>query len=221
MKKSRTVFETRSELSGRIRVIDDGRERRLIAAGDTLSVYPLDGDWSPVRQEYWWHAVAAVELPPRPRVLLVGLGGGTQLHLLHQQRAPRSVTVIERDPAIMRVATTWFGLHALGPLEFLCEDAERVIPWLAEGRRRFDFIMEDAAYAEVPARALPLALALVPLVSRTGVLVVNRHRRGDAVRLATALRSRFDDVRLRRVRREGENVLVCCARPRQAVGSRL
>jgi hypothetical protein len=34
--RSRTVFETRSPLSGCIRVIDDGRERRLMDAGDTL-----------------------------------------------------------------------------------------------------------------------------------------------------------------------------------------
>ena len=215
------MFEMRSALSGHIRVIDDGRERRLMAAGDTLSVYPLDGDWSPVRREYWWRALAAVDLPPRPTALLVGLGGGTQLHLLQQRRSPCAITVIERDPAILHVATAWFGLRALGPLEFLCEDADRVVPWLARARRRFDFVMEDAAYAEAPARALPLALALVPLVARRGVLVVNRHRRADAGRLAAALRPLFRDVRLRRVRREAENVLVCCAGPRQAVGSRL
>lgn len=182
-----------------------------MAAGDTLSVYPLDGDWSPVRREYWWRALAAVDLPPRPTVLVVGLGGGTQLHLLQQRRSPPAMTVIERDAAIIRIATAWFGLRSLGPLEFLCDDADRVVPWLVGARRRFDFVMEDAAYAEAPPRALALAMALVPLVSPHGVLVLNRHRRSDALCLAAALRPHFLDVRLRRVRREAENVLVCCA----------
>jgi predicted O-methyltransferase YrrM len=165
-----------------------------------------------VRREYWWRALAAVDLPPRPTVLVVGLGGGTQLHLLQQQRrSPPAITVIERDPAIIRIATAWFGLRPLGPLEFLCDEAERVVPWLVGARRRFDFVMEDAAYAEAPTRALALAMALVPLVSRHGVLVLNRHRRRDALCLAAALRPHFHDVRLRRVRREAENVLVCCA----------
>jgi len=62
--------------------VDYRRERRLIVSGDILSVYPLDGDWSAVRREYWWQALATVPLPSRPAVLLVGLGGGTQLHLL-------------------------------------------------------------------------------------------------------------------------------------------
>ena len=215
MKRSRTVFETRSRLSGRIRVVDYRRERRLVVGGDTLSVYPLDGDWSRGRREYWWRALAAAGPPARSSVLLVGLGGGTQLHLLHRLAPPRTVTVIERDPAILHAALDWFGLRTLGSVEYLCGDAGRVIPWLARAGRRFDFVMEDAVYAEPPARAEALARALVPLVAPRGALVINRHRRaGGAGGLVAALRPLFREVRLRRARPAAENVLVCCARPR-------
>lgn len=213
MKQSRTVFETRSSLLGRIRVIDHGAERRLMVSGDTLSVYPLNGDWSRVRREYWWHAVAAADLPAAPAVLLVGLGGGTQVHVLEQVTRPRQLTVIERDSEILKIAQRWFGLDARGGIEFLCGDVGVIAPWLARARRRFDFVMEDVAYAQDVARSLPLARLLAGLVSPRGVLVINRHRRGDAYRLADALRAIFEDVWLRRVRREAENVLVCCARP--------
>ncbi len=219
MKRSRTVFETRSSLLGRIRVIDQGAERRLMVSGETLSVYPLNGDWSRVRREYWWRAVAAVDLPPTPTVLLLGLGGGTQVHVLEQVRRPRQLTIIERDPTILRIAQRWFGLPARGGIEFLCGDAEVIAPWLARAQRRFDFVMEDVGYAEDVARSLPLARVLARLVSPRGVLVINRHRRGDAHRLADALRALFAEVWLRRVRREAENVLVCCARPRRSDAS--
>ena len=89
MKRSRTVFEEESPESGRIRVVEDHRERRLIVGGDTLSVYPLDGNWERMRNEYWWHALVAVEIPRRPSVLLVGLGGGTQVHLLRDRKSTR------------------------------------------------------------------------------------------------------------------------------------
>ena len=207
------MFEVESEMSGRIRVIEDDVERRLVVSGDTLSVYPLDGNWSRVHKEYWWHALAAVELPSRPSVLLVGLGGGTQVHLLRHLARPRRITAIERDPAILRVARDWFGLGKIGGLEFLCAEAEVAVQGLATNRR-FDFIMEDAAYAEEPERALPLAQALAGRVSPAGALVLNRHRRSDAGALTEAMRARFEEVRVRRVRREGENALVICTRPR-------
>jgi protein-L-isoaspartate O-methyltransferase len=213
MKRSRTVFEAESEMSGRVRVIDYRSERRLVVAGDILSVYPLDGDWSSVVREYWWRALALA--PQRATALLIGLGGGTQVHLLQRLARPRMVTVIERDPVILRIARRWFGLERIRRLEFLCGDAEQVVPALAAAGRTFDFVMEDAAYAEPPERAVPLAEAVVPLVAPRGRLVINRHRRADAEALVGALRRRFRSVHLRLVRRGGENALICCVDPRR------
>src|SRR2546430_17559924 len=102
-RRGRTVFEAASRASGRIRVIDYRVERRLVVNGEILSVYPLDGDWSRVRREYWWRALAVSALPRRPSVLLVGLGGGTQIHLLHSLAPPRLITVIQPTPPIVRV----------------------------------------------------------------------------------------------------------------------
>jgi spermidine synthase len=212
-RKSRTVFEARTRTTGRVRVVDYRNERRLIVAGDILSIYPLDEDWERLKKEYWWHALEAVGVPPRPRALLVGLGGGTQVHMLQRLAEPREVTVIERDPVIVRVACDWFGLRRLHGLEFLCGDAGRIVPWLTRVGRRFDFVMEDAAYADPPEVGLPLAQALVPLVAEGGRLVINRHQRGDGRAVAAALRPCFRDIVVRRVRRDGENVLICCVDP--------
>ena len=208
------MYEVESELSGKVRVVDYRTERRLMVGGDILSVYPLDGNWGRVQEEYWWRALTLA--PPRSTALLIGLGGGTQVHLLRQLSRPQLITVIERDPVIVRVACRWFGLDDIGGLEFLCGDAEQVVPALAAAGRTFDFVMEDAAYAEPPERAVPLARAVVPLVAPHGRLVINRHRRGDAHRLVGAMRRRFRHVRLRHVRRGGENVLICCLEPRSS-----
>ena len=181
--------------------------------GEILSIYPLNGNWRPVRREYWWKALEAVPLPPRPEVLLVGLGGGTQVHLLYRLSEPRSITVIERDPVIVRIARQWFGLDRVGKLEMVCADAETAVAGLARTGRRFDYVMEDVTYADPPEVALPKLLAMVPLVTPLGSLVVNRHRRGDPRPLARTLRLYFREVRLRRVRKTGENTLICCSRP--------
>ena len=214
-RRSTTAHTGWSAISGRIRVVDYRRERRLIVGGAILSAYPLDGDWSAIEREYWWQGVASVRFPPEPSVLLVGLGGGTQAHLVHRLTTPCLVTAIERDPVILDVARRWFGLADLGPMEFYCGDAETVAAALRDAGRRFDFVMEDAAYADL-ARSRPVVEALVPLVSADGTLVVNRHRRGDAGSLVRILRRRFESVRTHRVRREGENVLIYASRPLSA-----
>jgi hypothetical protein len=51
------------------------------------------------------------------------------------------------------------------------------------------------------------------VVAPGGVLVANRHRRREAAVVIDALRPLFARVRERRVRREGENVLVVATRP--------
>jgi spermidine synthase len=207
------VYRARSPLSGPIKVVDVGEDRRLMLDGAVLSTYARDGDWSRARKEYWGEALAMVDLPPRPSVLFVGLGGGTQLHLLREQAAPREVIAIERDPVIVHIAQRWFGLGEIPRLEFLCAEAEAAVEALARARRRFDFIMEDCTYDETAARSVPLAVGLARLVSARGTLIVNRHRRPHAQATATALAEVFRRVRMRRIRREADNILVCASRP--------
>ena len=211
----RVLYRTRSPLSGLVKVVDVGVDRRLTLDGSVLSIYARDGDWTRARQEYWGEALDMVRLPTRPSVLFVGLGGGTQLHLLRERVTPRHVTAIERDPVIVRLAQRWFGLGEIPRLEFLCAEAAVAVATLQRARRRFDFVMEDCTYDETAERSIPLALSLAPLVSRRGTLVVNRHRRPHARQTANALAPYFAEIHLRRVRREADNILVCAASPRR------
>jgi spermidine synthase len=209
----RVVHWTRSALSGLVKVVDVGEDRQLMLDGSVLSVYARDGDWTRVRQEYWGEALDMVCLPPRPTALFVGLGGGTQLHLLRERVTPRHVTAIERDPVIVQLAQRWFGLGKIPQLEFLCAEASVVVETLRRARRRFDFIMEDCTYDETAERSIPLAVSLARLVSRRGTLIINRHRRLHARQTAAALAPHFARIRLRRVRREADNILVCATMP--------
>ena len=156
-----------------------------------------------------------VELPRRPTALFVGLGGGTQLRLLAVRVRPRFMTAVERDPVILQVAQRYFGLGRLARTEILCGDIERVLPCLESAGRRFDFIMEHAAYA-IGDRALPIALRLAGLLGPRGVLVLNRNARHHAAETAAALRRSGARVTTRRVRRDGDNILISATGTRRA-----
>jgi hypothetical protein len=205
------VFETRTSRSGWIRVVEDDRERRLVVDGEVLSAYARDGDWARLAREYWGRALDAVALPRRPTALLVGLGGGTQIHLLNQRVSPRLVTVIERDPAMVRIADRWFGLDRVQALEIVCADAARAVAGLSRSSRRFHFVMEDTAYHQPLETSLSLARSLVGLVRSGGALVINRHYQRDARAIAASLTPLFRAVQIHTVKAEAENVLVCCS----------
>jgi hypothetical protein len=209
--RQRVVFDAESALSGRIRVVDQGDERRLVANGHTLSAISLSGDWSGPAREYWGRALGVVKLPRRPAALFVGLGGGTQLRLIADRVRPRLITAVERDPAIIQVALRYFGLARLPRTEILCGDVERVLPSLEWAGRRFDFIMEDAVYGDSAARALSIARRLAALLAAGGTLVSNRNAHDGADAIAAALRETGARVWLRRVRRDRDNVLICAA----------
>jgi spermidine synthase len=208
------VFVGESPYVGRVRVVEDHRERRMLVHGETLSAYPLNGDWTRYEKEYWWHSLVEVPLPTRPRVLLVGLGGGTQIHLLKRLTRPRAIVAVERDPVVLKAAHQWFGLDDIGGVEYLCTEAQTAADSLAAVNRRFDFVMEDVDYGDGGERSVPLLRSLSQVVAPDGILVANRHRRREAKVVVKTLRPFFREVRERRVQREGENVLVV------AVGAR-
>ncbi len=210
----RVVLEVWSPLAGRVRVVERGRERRLVIRGEVQSVYFPDADWSSARREYWARALAPVRSLTRPRVLLVGLGGGTQVHLLRSIVPEAPITAIERDPLITRIAFEWFGLRVSGGLlEILCADADRALAQLERARRRFDFVMDDISYSASPADAVRVARRLAGLVAPGGVIVLNQHRRGAAEAVAEAVSDLLPRIRLLRVRREAENVLIFAEAP--------
>ena len=166
-----------SPLTGRIRVVDYRSERRLIVAGEILSIFPLNGDWSYIRKEYWWHALALAAPERGGTALFVGLGGGTQVHLLTRLARPKLVTLIERDPEMITIACDWFDLRKLGPLEFMCGEAQDLLPTLNAAGRQFDLVVEDAAYAAEPEQSMAIGKALA---------TAGRSRRDHSSSTATA-----------------------------------
>src|SRR5207302_46887 len=63
-RRGTVLFEARSALSGRIRVVQRGPERRLMIGGEIQSVYFPGGDWAPAEREYWARALAPARPPP-------------------------------------------------------------------------------------------------------------------------------------------------------------
>eukprot|EP00913_Durusdinium_trenchii_P003237 g2993.t2 len=154
LKKGRQV----TQLMG---VVDEPKLRSSVrlferAARDTdpelhlvlIELMTLASLYSERRGRFVWDALALPILAlsvSRPRVLILGLGGGTCARII-QDLSPEAVIVgVELDAEVLRVARENFDLDAL-EIEVCEMDA---LQFLREDKRKFDLIIDDvfAGYA--------------------------------------------------------------------------
>lgn len=176
------VHRCESALTGTITVWDLGRERRVVF-GDhvgavTQSAIFTHGGWAELWREYWGRSLdPPVHLPPRPRVLVLGLGGGTIVRLVHLTTTPRLVTVVELDPVVVDVARDYMGLASLPDLDIRIGDVRELLPILAEADP-YDLVIEDVFFGGLPEPGRDHLVAFVDelaaLVAPGGWLVMNR-----------------------------------------------
>lgn len=79
--------------------------------------------------------------PQARRVLMIGLGGGTVPTRYHEDYPAMTIDVVELDPAVVRVARTYFGLPSDGRIRVTAQDGRL---FLARARDRYDIILLDA-----------------------------------------------------------------------------
>jgi spermidine synthase len=126
-----------------------------------------------------------------PRVLLLGVGGGTVIRVIRALRPAADVTAVDLDAEILAVARREFALDSLGAT-IVCEEADRYLRALPPDRR-FDVVIDDIYERRATAMRKPagwpatLRRALAHL-HPDGVLVCNALDRGDARALGRALR---------------------------------
>lgn len=153
---------------------------------------------------WWLLAAPIVLLGPRarpPRVLLLGLGGGSVARALRSLDPTVEVVGVERDRDVLRLAHRHFGLGRLG-IEVVVDDVFR---YLREERRTFDLIVEDVFVGPLRTVHKPVGLLDVayPLIGRRlrrrGFVVSNTiHESPAVVRAMRAFGPRVVSLDVRR-----------------------
>lgn len=124
------IYETSSPISGEIRVVQQTGQRSLYVGGLVQSVSPRTVGLS---KRIWGRLVAESLAAARAggveikNVLLLGLGGGTMVHLLQKDLGPVPVDAVEIDQAIVHVARDYFNLSAIANLRVVVGDACYVV----------------------------------------------------------------------------------------------
>ncbi len=141
-----------------------------------------------------WDLLAAPVLllpaAPAPRVLLLGVGGGSVVRVLRALRRDAAIVGVDLDAQVLEVARREFALDALGAT-IVCGEARRFVAALTPAQR-FDLIIDDIYQGSGDGMRKPhgwpatLRRAAARL-ARGGILVCNALDRGDALAMAAAM----------------------------------
>jgi spermidine synthase len=192
------------------RVVIDLSARPVVAREDGRKVLRVGGVIQSVHvdeayQPDIWDAMLPSERPER--VLILGLGGGTMAVLLTKRWGEVPIVGVERDPAVVFLARTEFGLDAHPHVEIVTEDA---FTFVRRCTQQFDAVCVDLYTAGKMAHGVldPSFLRDVTrLLGPTGVVMFNLWR---SPYLADQLRRLKRVFAVREVVEVDDNVVVRC-----------
>lgn len=122
--------------------------------------------------------------PPSPRVLLLGVGGGSVVPLLRAFAPECTIVGVELDADVLRAARESFGIERHG-IELVHANA---IDFLSRDRRRWDLVIEDVfghdgrRLVKPPAMIEPGLARAARKLATHGVLVSNAVHEAAAAR---------------------------------------
>ena len=129
------VFEQYGERCMNFNAIDDGGRQ---------TCYQLD-DPRKMVFEYTRMMTSALFVKPDPRsILIIGLGGATLPNALHQLLPEAVIDSVELDPAVLKVATRYFGYEPDERQRVFLEDGRDFVERSRDEGRRYDMVLLDA-----------------------------------------------------------------------------
>lgn len=174
-----TIYRTTSPISGEIKVVEQGPERRLMVSGVCQSV----NTGAPrVEQRYWGQAAKEVKRVKSKvqNCLVLGLGGGTVVHFLARDFPGVKIDVVELDPEIVAVAHRFFDLDQIPNLRAITADAAAVVANPARyeiQNTKYDLVLVDlylgSKFSAVFGR-VEFIRGIADLLAPAGLAVFNR-----------------------------------------------
>jgi spermidine synthase len=142
-----TVVHTERSLYRQILVYDDEELRCMRFTKQTGGRQSCIDRAHPQRVvfDYVRMMLASLAVNPAPKsILIVGLGGGTLVDVLVRALPDADIDVAEIDPAVVRVATQFFGLRPSPRVHVHEEDGRVYVKRALRSGKRYDLVMLDA-----------------------------------------------------------------------------
>ena len=190
-----TVLRTSSPYNKDIRVLEESGKMKLLCNGARES-----GEYIAALWRHAFRSFALASDRKTDNILVLGIAGGTVIHMLHALYPEAVITGVDIDPVIISVGKKYFGLGDLPLFRAVRGDAERFVA--RTPAKKFDCVVIDVFIGpDVP----PFVLSPVfqrnvkKLLTPKGFVLINYLRQTGyetrAVTLETLLQSMYNHVR--------------------------
>lgn len=132
-----TLIDTRlSAFNGEIKVLRFWNRFQLVVKGTTQSGGLVTTLWLQVLKQI----KARPQFPASPRILVLGLGGGSFLAPIYKYFPQAEVTGIDIDPVMIDLGKQYLSLSSFPHLKIIIADA---FAWLSQSTAKYDLILVD------------------------------------------------------------------------------
>lgn len=164
----RTVYKTKSKISGSIKIEEQLGKHTLHVGGLIQSGGFVKGIWKKAFQQ-------VQEKLSVSNCLVLGLGGGTVVQLIKSRYPEARIISVEIDPEIIKVGKKFFELDGIDKLEIINDDA---IKWVDDYQKnKFDLVLVDLYIGREFTQKVAsekFLRNLKKLLSEKGIVIFNR-----------------------------------------------
>tara|TARA_R110000772_G_scaffold19634_12_gene54776 strand:- start:3626 stop:4537 length:912 start_codon:yes stop_codon:yes gene_type:complete len=157
-------------------------------------------------------------LNPNPeRILIIGLGGGTMSNALHQIYPKATITNVEIDPAVIKVARNYFTFFENDHITAIAQDGRIFVKRESIKKQQYDWIILDAFNGDyIPEHLMTQEFLQEAknLLSANGVLAANTFSVSDLYNYESATyKSVFGDFFNVRNNNNSNRIILASAKP--------
>jgi len=127
------IFRASTRYNRDVRVVEEKGTNKLLVNGSRQS-----GEYI---KELWEHAFRSFGLPSNiQNILVLGVAGGTVIHLLHAMYPDAKITGVDIDKTMIDIGKKYFGLGSVPGLSLVTDDAKN---YIQNNRKQWDMIVID------------------------------------------------------------------------------
>lgn len=188
-----TIARFTSPYNKDIRVVEEHGKNKILVNGSPQS--------GPYIEMLWRQALGSFKIHKTMRpssILILGIAGGTVIHLLHSWYSKAAITAVDIDKTMISIGKKYFGLSTIKNLTIRNADAEKFV---SLHHKQYDIIIVDMSFGRIIPQFITSKKFLSDikeLVSENGVIVINflreKEYRGKSEDLKWMLKDLFDSV---------------------------